>query len=257
VTVSPTGSLGENSTLTTQAATLVTPAHGTAPAGAPYRLGLAGVLRKGRNLGPVVGRRRLDAEHGTDEAPFDTAVLHRRAPVLGRAHERSVREAAACEELGHVEPAQAAPEQRTLLVLGQALQLLDRTRQRMHCICKTVAALVDPLVNRDRLELLPELLGPKFDARCHLAAVTEPSQYAIVQRKERARVQDHGLDLHALQTRLLDNALDGGIRVIGRRAELVLGHERNTKANLRTLRNLDLNRARGVDLEHLALDLLL
>jgi len=134
-------------------------------AGAPHRLRLAGVLRECRDLGPVVGRGRLNAQHRADEALADAAVLHRRAPVLhrrapvlGGAHERPVREAAAREELGHVEPIEAAPEEeeeeeeeslfkadavneeeRFLLVLGQALELVDRTRECMNGICKTVA----------------------------------------------------------------------------------------------------------------------
>ena len=118
-------------------------------AGAPHRLRLAGVLREGRDLGPVVGRGRLNAQHRADEALADAAVLHRRAPVLGGAHERPVCEAAAREELGHVKPIKAAPEESPLRVLGQALELLDGRRQRVDRVGKSVAALLDPLLNRD------------------------------------------------------------------------------------------------------------
>jgi len=75
-----------------------------------HRLLLFGVLREPQEDGAVVGRRRLDAKDGADEALVDAAVLQRKAPLLGRAHKGTVGEAEARGKLGHAKPAQAAVE---------------------------------------------------------------------------------------------------------------------------------------------------
>ncbi len=59
----------------------------------PHRLLLFGVLREPQEDGAVVGRRRLDAQDGADEALVDAAVLQRNVPFLGRAHKGAVGEA--------------------------------------------------------------------------------------------------------------------------------------------------------------------
>jgi len=142
-------------------------------------------LREFRNDSPIVGRRRFDAEHRADEAVVYAAVLERNFPVLGRAHKGLVGEAAARGKRGHAKPAQAAVEAGARLLGREALQLLDGRGQRMDRVRKSVAAVLVPRVNVDRVPLRPKLVRCKLDALRHRAAEAKVAQERVVEGEHR------------------------------------------------------------------------
>ncbi len=142
-------------------------------------------LRKFRDDSPVVGRRRLDAQHGADEAHVDAAVFQRKAPVLGRANKGALGEAEARGKLVHAQPAQAAVEAGARLLGREALQLLDRRGERVDGVGVLVACALHPCVDVDRLPLRLKFVRPKLDALGDLAAEANVSQDGVIEDEHR------------------------------------------------------------------------